>query len=55
MLSRVDVLLNDVGDVLLELEDGVDVLLILELEDVLHAVSPPLSFKIVMIVYRKMY
>ena len=45
MLSKVDVgnvLLNDVGDVHLELED--------DDHDVIHAVSSPLSFKVVMIV-----
>ena len=41
MLSKVNVLnvLNDVGDVHLELEDD-------DHDDVIHAVSSPLSFKV---------
>ena len=38
MLSDVNVLLNDVGDVHLELEDGD--------HDVIHVVSSPLRFKV---------
>ena len=38
MMSKVDVLLNDVKDVHLELED--------DDHDIIHAVSSPLSFKV---------
>ena len=48
MLSKVDVLLNDVRDVHFELEDG-------DHDVIHHAVSSPLSFKKGMTRLRRMY